>query len=260
MRVIDGNHRLMAAAISGRQEIDVEFFDGSSEDAFLKAVEANLEHGLPLTQADRAAAALRILKSYPAMSDRAVAKSTGLTARAVAEVRRSSAGVPESDVRVGRDGKVRPLNAATGRLRVAALMKERPEASVRQVAVLAGVSPATALDVRRRLKRGEEPVPGKGAAAQIPQDARPPEVPRAAETAPAVTLEHLMRDPSLRQSELGRRLLRMFKENELGAKDMVDIAHSVPSHCIELAVRISWHNSQIWAEFAQQLDHRAQDD
>ncbi|MEU9988283.1 transcriptional regulator [Streptomyces sp. NPDC048045] len=263
MRVIDGIHRLMAASLKGQKTIDVQFFDGSREDAFLKAVEANVEHGLPLTQADRTAAALRILKSHPTMSDRAIAKSTGLGARAVAELRRSSDSVPHSNFRVGRDGKVRPLNGAKGRLRVAELIRENPEASLRQVARTAGVSPATALDVRRRLERGEEPVPSQGGTVSTetetptrdPLPVPPPPVLGPPSTA---TLEKLMRDPSLRQSELGRRLLRMFKENVLGAKDMTDICASVPSHCIELIIQLSRHNSQIWEDFAQELNRRAQ--
>ncbi|MEU1509488.1 MULTISPECIES: transcriptional regulator [unclassified Kitasatospora] len=262
MRVIDGIHRLMAASLKGRHAIDVRFFDGSSEEAFLKAVESNIEHGLPLSQADRNAAALRILKSHPTMSDRAVAKSTGLGARAVAELRRSSDCVPASNFRVGRDGKVRPLNGATGRLRVAELIRENPEASLRQVARSAGVSPATALDVRRRLERGEGPVPCQRTPAGTPagsaREQQPDRTPVVVGPPSTVTLEKLMRDPSLRQNELGRRLLRMFKENVLGAKEMSDICASVPSHCIELIVQLSRQNSQIWEDFAQELNRRAQ--
>ncbi|GAA2477629.1 hypothetical protein GCM10010276_12330 [Streptomyces longisporus] len=252
----------MAASLKGQEIIDVEFFDGSREDAFLKAVEANVEHGLPLTQADRTAAALRILKSHPDMSDRAIAKSTGLGARAVAELRRSSDSVPKTDFRVGRDGRVRPLNGAKGRLRAAELIKDNPDASLRQVARMAGVSPATALDVRRRLERGDEPVPcpqpAVGVEAESLRDDCP--VQNLSEVGPqsTATLEKLMRDPSLRQSELGRRLLRMFRENVLGAKDMTDIVASVPSHCIELIIQLSRHNSLIWDEFAQELKRRAQ--
>ncbi|MEU7149308.1 ParB N-terminal domain-containing protein [Streptomyces sp. NPDC045456] len=261
MCVIDGLHRLMAASLKGQKDIDVRFFDGSREEAFLKSVEANVEHGLPLSQADRTAAALRILKSHPTMADRAIAKSTGLGARTVAQLRRSSDSVPQSDFRVGRDGKVRPLDGAQGRLRVAELMRDNPDASLRQVARSAGVSPATALDVRRRLERGDQPVPSqrsrsRGEAGPAkPEPVDPPPVPAAPPT--AVTLDKLMRDPSLRQSELGRRLLRMFRENVLGASEMNDICASVPSHCIELIVELSRRNSQIWDGFAQELNRRA---
>src|SRR5687768_2708992 len=42
MRVIDGMHRLRAARLRGQHEIDVRFFDGSEEDAFVIAVAANV--------------------------------------------------------------------------------------------------------------------------------------------------------------------------------------------------------------------------
>ncbi|MFC8718558.1 transcriptional regulator, partial [Kitasatospora sp. NPDC057198] len=186
--------------------------------------------------------------------------STGLGARAVAELRRSSDAVPAAEFRVGGDGKVRPLNGATGRLRVAELIRENPEASLRQVARSAGVSPATALDVRRRLERGEEPVPcprGSAAAAEQREEEPPEQEPPVLGPPSTDTLEKLMRDPSLRQSELGRRLLRMFKENVLGAREMSDICASVPSHCLDLIIHLSRQNSRIWDDFARELNRRA---
>ncbi|MGW4273295.1 hypothetical protein ACWEGQ_13250 [Streptomyces seoulensis] len=61
LHVIDGMHRLMAAFVRGERVIRVEYFEGSTEDAFLRAVQANVTHGLPLSQADRRAAAARIV-------------------------------------------------------------------------------------------------------------------------------------------------------------------------------------------------------
>ncbi|GGV43709.1 hypothetical protein GCM10010182_80360 [Actinomadura cremea] len=261
MRVVDGAHRLKAALLNGRRTIDVQFFDGSSEDAFLRAVEANIEHGLPLTRADRIAAALRILKSHPEMSDRAVAKSTGIGTRAVATLRRSSGSACESGSRIGRDGKVRPLSGAKGRLRVAEFIRQNPDASLRQMARAAGVSPATALDVRRRLARGEEPVPTSGGAGDCRKknvkDAPAAERPAPAGPPSKAALDKLMRDPSLRQSELGRRLLRLLKEHEMVAKELSDIAAWAPTHCIHMMVELSRHNSQVWDDFAQDLKQRS---
>jgi hypothetical protein len=52
-------HRLRAAVANGQEAVDVRYFDGSAADAFLRAVEANVKHGLPLSLADRRAAAQR---------------------------------------------------------------------------------------------------------------------------------------------------------------------------------------------------------
>ena len=165
MRVIDGMHRLMAASLQGRETIDVIFFDGNEADVFLRAVQENVAHGLPLSQADRRAAAERIIASHPHLSDRAIGHSAGLAAKTVAAIRKgSSEETPQSNARVGRDGRVRPLDSGTGRRRAAELLAQQPHASLRDVARAAGISPATVLDVRKRLERGESPVPEKPAA------------------------------------------------------------------------------------------------
>ncbi len=165
MRVIDGMHRLMAASLQGRETIDVIFFDGSEADVFLRAVQENVAHGLPLSQADRRAAAERIVTSHPHMSDRAIGHSVGLAAKTVAAIRKSSSEeIPQSNARIGRDGRVRPLDSGAGRRRAAELLTQQPDASLRDVARAAGISPATVLDVRKRLERGESPVPEKPAA------------------------------------------------------------------------------------------------
>ena len=108
MRVIDGMHRLMAASQQGRETIDVIFFEGSDADVFLRGVQENVAHGLPLSQADRRAAAERIIASHPHMSDRAIGHSVGLAAKTVAVIRRDSGGkTAQSDARMGRDGLLR---------------------------------------------------------------------------------------------------------------------------------------------------------
>jgi ParB-like chromosome segregation protein Spo0J len=176
MRVIDGMHRLMAAMLTGQETISVQYYDGSEADAFLRAVEANVTHGLPLTLADRRAAAARIVRSHPHMSDRSISELVGLANKTVGTIRRSAGAAPQVHSRVGRDGKVRPLDGALGRERAAALMAEQPDASLREVARAAGVSPGTVRDVRRRLRSGLEPVPngygraGDGAAGPVSPD------------------------------------------------------------------------------------------
>ena len=83
MRIIDGTHRVKAMAYRGRDEIEAEFYDGSLEDAFVLSVHANVRHGLPLSLADRRAAARRILNTHADWSDRAIAQLTGLSAKTI---------------------------------------------------------------------------------------------------------------------------------------------------------------------------------
>jgi hypothetical protein len=267
MRVIDGMHRLLAASLKGRETIEVEFFDGSSADAFLRAVEANVTHGLPLSQADRRAAAARIIVSHPYLSDRAIGVSVGLAAKTVAAIRRhSGAEVQQLTARVGRDGKVRPLDGVAGRRRAAELMAQRPQASLREIARAAGVSPATAGDVRRRLARGEEPVAsrsdvdgGPGAGGDVTRGTPgavcgPPDPPRPA--APSMALAKLLRDPSLRHNDQGRWLLRLLQHNAVGAREWSGAIAAVPPHCTVLMVQIAHQYAQMWLDFAQELDER----
>jgi ParB-like chromosome segregation protein Spo0J len=268
MRVIDGMHRLMAALLKGRETIDVEFFDGNAADGFLRAVEENVTHGLPLSQADRRAAAARIIALHPQMSDRAVAESAGLAARTVAGIRRRSTdGVPQLHARVGKDGRVRPLDGAQGRRRAAELLAEHPDASLREVARGAGVSPATALDVRKRLERGEEPAPARPGTGRSGDDsAGPPRASRprsrrpgrVTQPAPAFVLEKLLRDPSLRHNEQGRWLLRWLQHNAVGAQEWSGVIAAVPPHCADLIVQLARQYAQMWLDFAQELDEHAQ--
>jgi hypothetical protein len=109
MRVIDGMHRLRAARLRGEPDIEVTYYDGDDTGAFIEAVRANVTHGLPLTLADRRAAALRILTASPEMSDRSVAGLTGLSPKTVGAARHSAGSqLPGSAYRLGRDGRWRP--------------------------------------------------------------------------------------------------------------------------------------------------------
>ncbi|TQF02730.1 transcriptional regulator [Kitasatospora acidiphila] len=266
MQVIDGTHRLLAAVSKGLQAIEVEFFDGTAEEAFLKSVEANVTHGLPLSLADRRLAAERIMASHPHLSDRAIARSAGLGARAVAAVRRRAAELteqPQFQARVGRDGKVRPLNSAAGRLRAAALLTERPEASLREVARLAGISPATVSDVRRRMAAGEPPAADEaldGEVSVVPQAKRPhahgARRMRLVQSDPAVVLEKLVRDPSLRHKEEGRQLLRLLQQNAIGAREWSELTEVVPAYCSALVADLARQYAETWLELAQRLDER----
>ncbi|MFC9248323.1 helix-turn-helix domain-containing protein [Streptomyces sp. NPDC057136] len=266
MRVIDGMHRLKAAKLRGQETIEVELFDGTSEEAFLRAVEVNVSHGLPLSLADRRAAAGRIIASHPQMSDRAIARAAGLGAKAVAAIRRRTAGaVPQLGARIGRDGKTRPLNSVDGRLRAAELIAERPQASLREVARLAGISPATVSDVRKRLESGQAPVVEPSRDPEAPAD--PPPVTdiidrrvehkrNQLQADPAAALEKLLRDPSLRHKEEGRQLLRLLQQNAVVTRACEDLMAAVPSHCGTLVLDLARYYAGTWMDFAKLLDER----
>jgi ParB-like chromosome segregation protein Spo0J len=288
MRVIDGMHRLMAASMRGMKAIDVVFFDGSDAEVFLLAVRENVIHGLPLSLADRRAAAERIIGTHPHLSDRAIGQAAGLSAKSVAALRtRLSEEAPQFNTRIGKDGVARPLDTSLGRRHAAKLLTDQPGATLREVARASGISPATVLDVRRRLQRGESPVPRKftadrssgtargfaqkagtraedgavTAGARAADGAVTAAAPSASRTSatpvPTAIVQKLLHDPSLRDNEQGKELLRLLQVNAVGPELLPAMASFVPPHCLGTVVQLSRHYAKVWQEFSRELNDRA---
>ncbi|WP_353947374.1 ParB/RepB/Spo0J family partition protein (plasmid) [Streptomyces sp. HUAS MG91] len=265
LRVIDGMHRVRAARLRGDDTIEAEFFDGGDTDAFALAVRLNIAHGLPLTQADRAAAAERLLRARPSWSDRRIAAGTGLSAGTVAAVRRRSTAQDEQlNTRVGRDGRVRPLRAAEGRLRASQVIAANPGATLREIAAVAGIATATAKDVRDRMRQGRGPlpagrVPGRTGAA-LPEALGTTGAGRAAARVPAAAIGLLLpsvsKDPSLR-TEAGRTLLRMLSVHSIGDEaKWLRLARSVPGHRADILAQAARRCADHWLRLANELENR----
>jgi transposase len=254
MRVIDGMHRLGAARMRGDEMVQVRFFDGTAQEAFVLAVRTNIAHGLPLSYDDRTRAAERVIGSHPGWSDRAIAAVVGLGARTVGNIRRRlqrERNTSEALVRTGRDGRARPLNNAEGRLRASKLIRQRPEASLREIAREAGVSPSTVRDVRLRLERGDDPLP-----AGQPRRAEEPAGDRAGEPSLDAMLQGLQNDPSLRFSESGRGLLRWILSRAIRDDEWIDVADKVPPHCTYIIASLARTCAEEWRQLAEDLEQR----
>ena len=238
------------------------------------AVRANTSHGLPLARADRRAAARRILCSHPQWSDRVIATVAGVAADTVGRLRRSpdrrdpagpdpdgSSQVaarptergPQSDTRMGRDGRARPVNGAKGREAASRLIAAQPEASLREIARQAGISPETVRDVRARLNRGDNPVPPRQRAttdasnrAASNRDGADHAAVEAATMAAAKRLrrrramrrggrplvaEAVQAAPALPHNEAGRALLQMLDTERIIEGHGELLVRSVPAHC-----------------------------
>jgi ParB-like chromosome segregation protein Spo0J len=157
--VVDGIHRVMAARLLGLRWIEVEWFDGDPDDALLEFVRRNASHGLPLTLRERKRVASRLLCTHPDWSDRRLAGLCAISPKTVATLRTTADGRPngqtphsDSGSRVGRDDRARPVNRAAMRLRVVEAIKAQPDASLRSVAAVAGVSPETVRLVRMSMR------------------------------------------------------------------------------------------------------------
>lgn len=267
MRVIDGVHRLRAAKLRGQDQISVRFFSGSEDDAFVVAVRSNIAHGLPLSLAEREAAARRIITLYPQWSDRMIASVAGLSSKTVAEIRRRHFGPPGDTVaRIGRDGRVRPIDGSAGRMLAAELISGNPDLSLRQVARVAGISPETARDVRNRLWRCEDPLPGQSQKKQQKGDgrleARRPELANCAGRARKASedragiISRLRADPALRFTETGRALLRLLHINLMMGQTWEKISDNVPLHCSNIVASLARDCAQLWEEFADQVERK----
>lgn len=274
MRVIDGMHRLRAAILNGRSSIQVEFFDGSDEEAFVRSVAQNVAHGLPLTLADRKRAAARILGRRPALSNRSVASVTGLSPKTVGAIRaRASGEIPQLHERLGRDGRVRPLDGSELRLRAAEAIRGNPGASLREIAASAGISPGTARDVQARLRAGDNPAPGRvqrsrhsvkeptggvvgaaGSAATAGTGGPSLKEHQLADEISSI-LEKLHRDPALRYSEAGRRVLQVIQAKKMDAAAQSSLIQASPPHSRPLLARLASHNASAWKKIADEL-HR----
>jgi ParB-like chromosome segregation protein Spo0J len=260
MRVVDGMHRLKAALLRGQGEIWVEYVEGSDEDAFCLSVRANVTHGLPLSPADREGVAIRIIRMRPHWSNRAIAEFAGLSAPTVGMLRdRTTEKHCQLNTRVGRDGRVRPLDGTSGRLRASEVIGLLPDASLREIARKAGISVGTARDVRERLRRGEDPVLSRRAApagsqsvaADADTKAEPDGIPP---QAAARMLDNLRKDPSMRYSEIGRSLLQWLGVYAVSFSGEDALVQSLPEHCRRNIADLAWGCVAIWKQLAVELE------
>jgi ParB-like chromosome segregation protein Spo0J len=268
MRVVDGRHRVLAAMLRSQEKIAARFVEGSAEDAFELGVRLNATHGLPLSVVDRRAAVARFLRSHPQWSNKAIATVVGVSDKTVESIRGcSTSDLPNLNSRIGRDGRRRPLSTSDGRAHASRIFASEPDASLRQVARAAGISVATARDVRNRLRMGQEPVPARQRVTPYPPQPRPALAQRA-DTAIRTrrtqrvaaprpdTLRALANDPALRFKEEGRLILRLLTASAVGTDRWARLAESVPDHCVSSVVDVARRCSDALDVFAQLLEER----
>ncbi|WP_434088561.1 winged helix-turn-helix transcriptional regulator [Amycolatopsis japonica] len=261
MQVVDGLHRLKAARVRGDTKISVRFIDGAESDAFVLAVEANIRHGLPLSLADRKRAAVQIIGTHPQWSDRRVASATGISAGTVADLRKRG-GEDGNGARIGRDGRIRPVDSSERRKLAADLIRNDPGLSLRQVAKQVGISPETVRDVRGRLERGESPTPDGSRRLRTKPDQlslKETDLGHALDRERLTVLERLKADPALRLSEVGRILLRMLAMHSMDGQEWERILHGVPPHLYGVVAGFARDHARVWAGFADHLENRATD-
>jgi len=258
MRIIDGTHRVAAAKLRGDKTIRSRFFDGDERETFAMAVRSNITHGLPLTHADRVAAATEIVCSYPNWSDRAVAATAGLSAATVAEIRRTttSQDEPAETKRTGLDGRLRPVDPSAGRERVRQMIRKSPLASLRQLAKEAGVSPNTVRRVRKQLQA--EPAE-PAAPSRLPEPDTSAELPKPNVDTVDTALRWLSQDPSVRHTESGRSAARWFFSRVVRPGEWENVVDALPPHTAYILAKVARQCASAWEELASSLAARARE-
>ena len=251
MRVIDGMHRLCAAKLLGHEVIDVRFFDGGDEEAFVRAVQANGTHGLPLTLADRTAAADRIVRTHSHWSDRKIAGLVGLSPKTVGTVRGRlslSEEIPQSAVRMGRDGRVRRLPVRTPGATAQPVPAADPVPELRPGAVRAPRSEKTQVMPTVH-------VLGQRRGAQVEPVSR--RVTDAID--PMTTYRVLCQDPSFRLTETGRFLLRLLDLHFVRVREWDRLIANVPPHQASSVADLALACATAWREFAEKVAEQGTD-
>lgn len=243
MRVIDGMHRLRAAQLNRRTTIDVRFVEADEYSSFLAAVAENIRHGLPLTLADRRAAARRILEKSPEWSDRAIARAVGLSGKTIATVRREKGADFERSRRKGLDGRERSV----GQQRVIGRATQR--VSARQPAARSSSSSSTQ-NTRRRFADDSPAI-----TEHQPLNLRTSEPPPSRKT---TVLNVLRSDPSLRYSNAGRTLVSWLAGSALNNDSAEDVVEALPSHCLPLVIDLIHSHASFWSRLAELAKRRAE--
>ncbi|MFE6923586.1 ParB/RepB/Spo0J family partition protein [Nocardia sp. NPDC057663] len=264
-RVIDGFHRTIAARRKGLTHIDAYLVDGSDELAFILGVQENVTHGLPLSLADRRAAAERIITTHPHWSNRSIAAAAGLSAKTVASIRNGTGESSQASHRLGSDGRLRPVDTNSARRTAAELILARPDASLRSIAKEVGLSPSTVRDVRAKLESGVDPLvhpeenktsctkPASESAAPAATERLVPSAQPKKQVDIEALLGVLSRDPALRMSVGGRELLRWLHQHAVNGGDVAKIADFVRPHSYYHVIEFANQCAANWVTIAQAL-------
>jgi transposase len=186
--------------------------------------------------------------SHPEWSDRMIASVTALSPKTVGAIRANSADdVPVLSSRVGRDGRTRPNNILERRRAAGEFLRRNPTASLRQVANVAGLSPTTVQDIRDQLRKDGVLAEPEQKTAQRKKKTVEPTVDH------ATILHQLRNDPSLRLTQNGRTLLRLFDAHLPILEQWIAIADSLPPHCKGSISEVARDCANMWTGMVGRL-------
>jgi AraC-like DNA-binding protein len=206
---------------------------------------------------DRRDAARRLLVANPEHSDRGIAARCGLSPKTVARVREelvAQGRVARTDrpvARIGRDGRVRPVDAQAVRARIAEELERQPHASLRTIARAVGASPETVRSVRNALRSGATTTPdlrelNRPLAPVIDLPPRPREEPFA-----------LGNDRACTDRDGGREFVEWFDCTAVTADDVSEHLGTVPLSRVYEVADEARRRAERWLRFAEAVEGRA---
>jgi hypothetical protein len=245
--VIDGVHRVAAARRLGLVRILAVYFDGDIDDAYVEFVRRNVTHGLVPSLGERKEAANRVLQVHPDWSDRRVAEVYTLFPKTVGGLPPTSNDIEDLDlidggVREERDHRLRPTRRCSVRRRVIEVLRAQPDATLRTIAVAAGVSPETVRLVRLNLTTSDtDPVEGEPVRADVPE-AEPAD-------------EQWRDNAALVSSDRGSDLLAWMERTRVDNSDLSWV-DAVPLSRVYMAAEEARRRSDGWLLLAKALESR----
>ncbi len=259
--MVDGAHRVAAARRLGYRSVEAVRFEGSQDEAYIEAVRHNIHHGLPLTATDRRRAAQRVLTRHPDWSDRRIGSLCGLSGKTVGRLRRAEAAYGDGDNvvalerRVGRDGRVRPVQPAQVRGRIRQALIENPGSSLRSIAALVGVSPETVRALRAPLGADSQVSDAVAAQPEPGNDLPVAQINARARARLADRRQHWDRDAALLTCGDGGDFARWFTRNRVDG-EWHQYVPAVPVGRIYDVVDEARRRAAAWTAFASMLEGR----
>jgi ParB-like chromosome segregation protein Spo0J len=249
--VVDGHRRVSAAASMGATELRARWFYGDETDAIAEFIRLNTRDDV-LNRAERQEAARRITRAHPDWSDRRISEICGISPKIVAQVRSvlgetvEAVRVMGTGGRIGRDGRVRPVDSRAQRARIAEAIMARPRASLREIAGAIGVSPETVRRVRTAL---------------VEQGTLDSSVP----SAPDALLSTLARrrelpwqtDHAFTSRDEAAAVAEFFARTDTSAVDPVQHSRAIPLSRVYEVADEARRRAAFWSRFAESVENRS---
>ena len=250
--VVDGHRRVRTAKALGISRMNVRWFDGDETDAIVEFIRLNMSGDVGLDRSERSEAARRMLCLHPDWSDRRIGELCRIPPKTVGEVRatlRETVGgirMNGTEARIGRDGRVRPLDARAQRARIAAAIKENPQGSLRAIARPIGVSPETVRRVRAAMAE-------QGC---LDRDARAPaDVVQGAFTRRSERTWQA--DSAFRSRDDAAEVAEFFERTDTSTVDPEEHSRAVPLSRIYEVADEARRRAAFWLRFADSVENRS---